>query len=613
MFGAEDIVSSEPDRTPSRQEASSPSSTSGSSSPESLFCFVPSPSLTEDVVELEASRNIEDLEEQPPIPTSYPLEPDVVVEEVGSCSPGRVGRDRQLPVDVPSGAQEPAPDSSVPGLSDAPVPSPAWPSAQPSSSVLDDKMDRILNAISAMEKRISSLETNQFPGFEPSDMPPKSILRKGTSSTPAVTVPQTPPAASQASVEFSSPVVQPAPENRIPVGWQKFRDGMSLGQDMGSLVFADGSLLGPQSVEIDLESYEVPVWRMRQREGSARPLKGKIPVRAAYDNFQALLEAAPISALEWRDSAFKPPGSKSDRALKIALDDDAVVAEFFNSLPGWFKDLNRREKIMWEEAASPANFVPDGLSAITAAEFVKTFEKKEFSKNELAKLLNIEKLPSLPKSLLRDEYGARQSFLSSLNVTLAAEAMARQCPPDNLMSPGLFSLLKLTLQPLWSAFLIFAKKKLQLRRSALRACWNDHSLVIKLMASNPLTEDLFDREAVQDVITQAERQAKPVMMLLGKKFQGTKRSAPPGTPRTPKKPRLQQGSSQEQGGYRRDFQSRREDRSFQDRRKDRQSSPSKRGLRTPRKGNKSPGGRGQRGQGTPNRNPPGNQGGSSNF
>ena len=66
---------------------------------------------------------------------------------------------------------------------------------------------------------------------------------------------------------------------------------------------------------------------------------------------------------------------------------------------------------------------------------------------------------------------------------------------------------------------MFAKKKLALRRLALKNFWADNSLVIKLLSSNPLTEDLFDIQAVEIVISQAEHQAKSVALVLGMKSQ----------------------------------------------------------------------------------------------
>ena len=172
---------------------------------------------------------------------------------------------------------------------------------------------------------------------------------------------------------------------------------------------------------------------------------------------------------------------------------------------------------------------------------------------------------------------------------------------------------EVSLQPLWSSFLIYAKKKLQLRKSALRSFWPEHSLVIKLMASNPLSEELFEKEAVEEVICQAERQAKSVLSILGTRPSGTKRAASVSTGRTPKRQRLQQGSGQDSqtplwkgSGYRR------EDKPTEERFRARQSSPN-RCSRTPRRNAKSPRGRYVKTLGTPKRATQSNQGTGSNF
>ena len=109
-----------------------------------------------------------------------------------------------------------------------------------------------------MEERISSLEEDQFRGFPPSQTRPKSIL-KPTPSSSRSEKPLPTTSSSQASVEFLSPVVQPAPAQFIPEGWKRFKDGMSLGKETGSVVFTDGTLFGPRSVDVDLDSFEVPV------------------------------------------------------------------------------------------------------------------------------------------------------------------------------------------------------------------------------------------------------------------------------------------------------------------------------------------------------------------
>ena len=80
-------------------------------------------------------------------------------------------------------------------------------------------------------------------------------------------------------VTFQDQPVQPLPLNKLPEGWSVLKDGMSLGKEPGSIVFQEGSLYGPQSVEMDKDAYERPIWRFRCRPGTPRPAKGVIPVR----------------------------------------------------------------------------------------------------------------------------------------------------------------------------------------------------------------------------------------------------------------------------------------------------------------------------------------------
>ena len=62
------------------------------------------------------------------------------------------------------------------------------------------------------------------------------------------------------------------------------------------------------------------------------------------------------------------------------------------------------------------NLIPQSLRSITARDYVKTFSGKEFPTGCHNLMLGTERLPSLPKEALGEEYGARQHFLSCLNV-----------------------------------------------------------------------------------------------------------------------------------------------------------------------------------------------------
>ena len=324
------------------------------------------------------------------------------------------------------------------------------------------------------------------------------------------------------------------------------------------MVFSDGTLYGPQSVDVDRTSYELPIWRFRTRQGTNKTLKGLIPVRHAYDSIVSHLTPDPASAVEWDGIPFHPPGSHSDRALVISFDDDAVVGSFFRGIPTWFQELARGGRTSWEEAASPANIVPASLTSIAPKTFVEMFGKKEYSTSEPAIIFNSQRLPPLPKQALSDEYGARQHLLSCLNATLTAEAFARQKKLDDPSSSQEFAMLKVTLQPLWTSFGMWCQKKLHLRSLILNSCFQENTHVFRLLSSNPLTPDLFDPEALQTVFDKADNQAKGLLYVLGYRTSAPKRQQQQHkTPGTPKKQRAQQTSQQQQGQsqqYQRQYQ-----------------------------------------------------------
>ena len=82
-----------------------------------------------------------------------------------------------------------------------------------------------------------------------------------------------------------------------------------------------------------------------------------------------------------------------------------------------------------------------------------------------------------------------------------------------------------TLPPLWTSFILFSKKKLELRHFALKGCWLENLLYIRLVSSNPLTPDLFAPEAVAHVTNKAEAQAKSLLQVLEYKPPAQKRKA----------------------------------------------------------------------------------------
>ena len=158
--------------------------------------------------------------------------------------------------------------------------------------------------------------------------------------------------------------------------------------------------------------------------------------------------------------------------------------------------------------------MPFNFSSVSAKNFVAAFGHKEYTAKELHSALNCRRFPSLTKQAIDDEFGARQNFLGCLNASITAEAVPRQQGPDADISPALSAILKSTLQPLWTAFGLFVEKKVTLRKSAIIGCYPENQMVQKLLESNMLSEPLFDKEAVEEVFTQAEHQAKSVAALL---------------------------------------------------------------------------------------------------
>ena len=144
-----------------------------------------------------------------------------------------------------------------------------------------------------------------------------------------------------------------------------------------------------------------------------------------------------------------------------------------------------------------------------------------------------------------EELGARHNLLSCLNTTLGIEGLLLQQGKEAPNAPVVSGLLKLSLQPLWSAYGLFCKRKLELRRKALKFCNQEIRLVQRLIAAGPYSHDLFDQEAVDTVLTQAEHQAKPVLDLLGFRFVPRKRGA---SRQRGKNPKRQRGGALVRGG-----------------------------------------------------------------
>ena len=142
---------------------------------------------------------------------------------------------------------------------------------------------------------------------------------------------------SKSSVSFSEPEVQRRPLSSLSDGWLVLSDGMALGVEPGSLVFSDGTRYGPSSVELDLDTFVLPVWGWCRVLGVSKPVPSLLPVRQAYGEFARALAAAPVSIREWSETAFLPPGSSSNRTFLVSMPNNSLIAAFLTGLPKWFE------------------------------------------------------------------------------------------------------------------------------------------------------------------------------------------------------------------------------------------------------------------------------------
>ena len=342
-------------------------------------------------------------------------------------------------------------------------------------------------------------------------------------------------------LRFANPIVDKLPIDKIPDGWNIFKDGMALGEEPGHIVFQDNQVFGPQSVEVDTTTYDIPIWRFRVIKGAkGKEGKGIIPVKEAYRSLQSFLAEGQMSVKEWTDTAFHPPGTSANRALMVALDDSSIMADFLQGIPDWTWKLNRGAKAQWDEAVCPSNVIPYQISCMTAKEFVKTFDHPKFAPKDHHAILNSRRFPSLPTKDIEEEYGARLNFLSCMNASMTAEAVLRQQGHESDISPALSGIVKATLQPLWTAFCLFVTKRIALRERALKGCYTENQLYQKLIEANIMSEGLFDKDAVDEIFSKAEHQAKSVISLLGfrQQYRGQK-SGPRG-----------RGTPNRRGGYR---------------------------------------------------------------
>ena len=138
-----------------------------------------------------------------------------------------------------------------------------------------------------------------------------------------------------------------------------------------------------------------------------------------------------MGAAEWDDTKIPLAEARGFRAITIGVVDDSVIGYFFTKIPGWFAELANQQKPIWEESTGTSNIIPDCMSSLSIKEFVGCFSKKQFSPDEANKRLGSTRLPSLSKNIVSEEYSAKVSFLSHLNLTSTLEAVILQSGADS--------------------------------------------------------------------------------------------------------------------------------------------------------------------------------------
>ena len=228
----------------------------------------------------------------------------------------------------------------------------------------------------------------------------------------------------------------------------------------------------------------------------------------------SFLEAPPMSARKWEGQPFIPAFAHTGRAMTVGLDDQCVTGQFLSEIPNWFSELSVGNKPVWDEAVGLANVIPDSVSSISSEDFVACFGRKAFGPLDPRRQLGTEALLPVPAKLCEEEFSLRKEFLSHLNVTAGVEALLlQQGSQDSAIGP-LSAALKLSLPPLWSAFVNFAAKRLELRQRALQGCDLDGQQARRLLSSSPLSSDLFGQAEVDVLKEVALHQATSVSSVL---------------------------------------------------------------------------------------------------
>ena len=137
-----------------------------------------------------------------------------------------------------------------------------------------------------------------------------------------------------------------------------------------------------------------------------------------------------------------------------------------------------------------------------------------FEAEDARKQLEVDKLPLIPKDVLEEEFRARKQFLASLNVSTGFKALLLQLEAQSLQVASLSAALKLSLPPLWTAFMAFTQRRIELRQKALLGCDTISQQVRCLLQSFPFSQNVFGDEEVAALKEASLRQAKPISWLL---------------------------------------------------------------------------------------------------
>ena len=397
-------------------------------------------------------------------------------------------------------------------------------------------LERLTSKMAELDQR-----TKPFEGFTP-PRDPQDNPNEGTSARPSDDPsPCVPPTTPEVSLH-PCPAARKLPFSAISPEWNILEPGFVLGQQPHTLILPDGRVWGPDMIEVNEDTYVVPVWRMRKLKAPSRQSSVLLPVREAYDAMASFFSEAPTFASEWSGATFHPPGSTSSRALEVNLSEATFLPAFFKQVPLWFKGIAARDagkhverkKALWEEATTPSNLVPSGIENLVPADYVAFFAEPEFSRSQATIELDAKRLSKVPPHIPKEEHKSRVMLLTQLNNAIGSEVLALRLGTDTPAGASARALVKGNLLSLWQAFHAFAVCKLTFRKRALKGCFSENVLYQRLVSGNPLSASLFDPETVADITNQAGQQARSVLQTLGYQASFKRQLDNPSQPRAKK-------------------------------------------------------------------------------